>query len=296
MNQDQGISPEELEELKDYLEELIVESYTLKSMTEEEREAQIEKMRNAPPEKLKKIVQTLEEEREYVKEVEKEYQEHAEEVEQYKAELKHQEHKEDREARVIAESKEQVETQKEATNLMSKLEEAVQEKEESIEKTVKKGKTSPKRIVREIFAAFIGAVMSGLVGIFVIFMMILPMGTYERLDVAFSLKPPLFFPAYWVAIVFSAVLGLMVVPFLRLIKTKSFILSILLGGIIGGVIVGIAHMATGLNYDIIIMQDINPIGFRGYWIAVIFSVLIGFFAQIINRIICKIGFFRISEE
>ncbi|MFC1600010.1 hypothetical protein ACFL3T_03220 [Patescibacteria group bacterium] len=282
------------EDLKNRLQELIETSESMNELPEDERVDLVKEMLEGDPEQLKEIIKALEEEQKDLEKVDEEVNELKEVVDDAVSEAKILEQEAARDKLKEDETIDQNNVSEVIDTLTQKLETIAKD---DAPKIIEKKKISftPTTALRETMASLIGSFMCGLAGILIIYLTILPMGTYERLDIAFSLKPPLFFPAYWVAVIFSAILGLIVVPFLRLIKTKSLILSILLGGIMGGIIVGIAHMATGLTYDIIIMQNINPIGFRGYWIAVIFSILIGFFAQLINRVINKISFFKIAE-
>ena len=286
-----------LEELKNRLLELIEDSEALKTIPEQEKKDRTALMMAGSAEEIAGYIQVFEAEEKTINNINEELNEHAEEIQEAVVTQKYDKIKLQRQEEVQKEEKLRVDDEKEAENLIKKLEEVVQKKEKSVEKKKSKSfKFTPKATLREGFASLIGAILCGLAGILIIFLMILPMGTYERLDIAFSLKPAIFFPAYWVAVIFSAFLGLIIISILRLIKTKSILLSALVGGIVGGVVVGLTHMAFGLKYDIIILQDINPIGIRGYWISVIFAVLIGFFAQFINRLINRIGFFKIADK
>lgn len=292
------------EDLKARLQELIETSESINEIPKAEREALIKEMMAGDAEQLKEFIAALEDEQKELEEVDENVDELTEALDESISDAKILEQEAAKDKLKEDEQKEKQIANKTIQALLSQLDQAVEINDEPAKspsnkkqgKTTKTEKIAVNNVAKEVVAGLIGFILSGFAGIFIIFMLILPMGTYERIDVAFSLSPPLFYPAYWVAIIFSAILGLIVVPFIRLLKTKSVILSVLLGGIVGGIIVGLAHMTTGLKYDIIIMQDINPTGIRGYWVAVIFSVLIGFFAQLINRVINKIELFKTAEE
>lgn len=282
--------PEEptLDQLKLKLLELINSSEALKTISDEERSKRIDLMMEGSKEDILGYIQVFEEEKLNIQHINKELSEHSGEIQEAVVKEKYDKIQIERQKELAKENQTKINDDKKAENLINELGKT----EKSEVKTIEKPKKSKKSIVKEIIAALLGMIFTGLAGVLIVYLMILPMDVYKRLDVAFSIKPLVLFPAYWVAVIFSALLGLIMVPFLRLLKTKSFALSILLSAILGGIIVGLAHIATGLNYDIIIMQDVNPIGFRGYWIAVVFSVLIGFFAQIINRIINRFPLFN----
>ena len=282
--------PEEptLDQLKLKLLELINSSEALKTISDEERSKRIDLMMEGSKEDILGYIQVFEEEKLNIQHINKELSEHSGEIQEAVVKEKYDKIQIERQKELAKENQTKINDDKKAENLINELGKT----EKSEVKTIEKPKKSKKSIVKEIIAALLGMIFTGLAGVLIVYLMILPMDVYKRLDVAFSIKPLVLFPAYWVAVIFSALLGLIMVPFLRLLKTKSFALSILLSAILGGIIVGLARIATGLNYDIIIMQDVNPIGFRGYWIAVVFSVLIGFFAQIINRIINRFPLFN----
>jgi hypothetical protein len=282
------------EDLKNRLQELIESSESMNELPENEKAAFVKEMLEGDTEQLKEFIDALEEEQKELKKVDEEVTELKEVVDDAVSDAKIFEQEAAKDKLKEDETIDQNNVSKVIDTLTQKLE-TIADAPKKIEKK-KTFKFTPKARVREFLASLIGSFLCGLSGIFIVFLMILPMGTYERLDIAFSLKPAIFFPAYWVAVIFSAFLGLIIISILRLIKTKSILLSALVGGIVGGVVVGLTHMAFGLKYDIIILQDINPIGIRGYWISVIFAVLIGFFAQFINRLINRIGFFKIADK
>jgi hypothetical protein len=294
-----------MDELKDRLEKLIELSPTIKSLSEVERNLRVNNMLNSSPEKMQEIIKILEEEQEFMQGVESEFQQHADEVSALYEEVKEEKHIQDRRERKQAETEELKVANKEASILMQKLENvAIKEPEKPEESQRKKskfadlfkGKITLMKFVRGTLAAIIGAVLCGLAGILVVFGIVFSMGKYVKLEVVYNLEPPVSFNAYWFALIYAALIGFILIPLLRLIRKKSFLLSLLLGGIIGGLLLALSHMAFGLDTDILLLQDSTPIHLRGYWVAFAFAVVVGFLGQFAYRLINLGEFFNLTSK
>lgn len=297
-----------LEELKDRLLELIEGSEALKTIPEEEKNERTALMMAGNAEEIAGYIQVFEEETQNIDEINEELNEHAEEIQEAVITEKYDDIKLQRKLELEKEKKLRISEEKKADSLISALENVekapvkAKKKLSDWEKIKKlfsdyfKKRLTLKKIVRGSLASIIGLILCGLSGLLVIFAVISAMKKYEQFEVAFSIKPPVIFHAYWIAFIFAALIGLFIIPVLRLINTRSTFLSGIFGGIIGALIVAVSHMAFGLNYDISILLDGDPIGLRGYWAALIFAILIGFFAQLINRLINRSSFFKIAEE
>ncbi len=293
------------DELNKRLEELIEASPAINSLSDEEKNLQIEKIMNAPDERKKEIIKLFEDEQNYVQEVEEEFQQHANEVKAFELELTDTKREQEREELKKAEIKEHKKAKKKASSLMEKLEEATKEQknteDEKKEKKSKpneffKNKLTLKKIVRGSSAAVIGAVLCGLAGILIVFGIVFAMGEYVRLDVVYSMEPLISFNAYWFALIYGSLIGFLLIPLLRLIKKKSFFLSLLFGGIIGALLIAVSHMAFGLDSDILLLWDSKPIHYRGYWLAVGFAVIVGFLGQFAHRLIDMGEFFKLTYK
>lgn len=292
-----------LEELKSQLQELIDSSVAIQEMSDEEKNEQIETMMNADYDDTLEYIQILEEEKNELDEANEELNEHAEEVHEFIVDEQYKEKNELRQQELIKEEELKAEESNKVESLISAL-------EKIDKKEVKKKKLSTFGIIKEMIANFfnakqmlksfiasiLGLFLCGFGGLLVVYGVLFSMDEYKQFEVAFSFKPLVAFHAYWIAFAFAALIGLLMLPLLRLIKTKSLFLSGILGGIVGAIIVAIAHMLFGLNYDVTILFDRKPLEFRGYWIALIFAILIGFFAQLINRLLNKSKFFKPEEK
>jgi hypothetical protein len=294
------------DDLNRRLEELIEASPAINSLSDEEKKIQVEKIMNAPDERKKEIIKLFEDEQNYVREVEEEFKQHADEVKAFELELTDTKRDKEREELKKAEILEHKKAKKKASSLIEKLEEATKEQEKSQkkEKTAKKSrlneflknKLTLKKFGRFILAAIIGAALCGLAGILIVFGIIFAMGEYVQLDVVYSMEPLISFNAYWFALIYGSLIGLLLIPLLRLMKKKSFFLSLLLGGIIGALLIAGSHMAFGLDSDIVLLWDAKPLHLRGYWVAIAFAVVVGFLGQFAYRLINLGEFFKLTSE
>ncbi len=294
-----------MDELKNHLEKLIELSPTLKSLSDEERALRVKSMLNSSPEKMQEIIKVLEEEQEFMQNVESEFQEHADEVNAFYDEVKEEKHVQERQEMKKAETEDLKVANKEVSILMQKLEDVAKKEPEQL-KEVKnkkykftdlfKGKITLMKFVRGTLAAIIGTVLCGLAGILVVFGIVFSMGKYVKLEVVYNLEPLVSFNAYWFALIYAALIGLILIPLLRLMKNKSFLLSLLLGGVIGGLLLALSHMAFGLDTDILLLQDSTPIHLRGYWVATGFAVIVGFLSQFVYRLINLGEFFNLTSK
>lgn len=297
---DPNLSPEEIRE---YLKNLIDKSPSINDLDEEEKTLRVNAMLNSDIAKMKEIIKVLEEEQEFMQNMETELEQHSDEVKAYYDEAVEDKHVQDREARKEAESAEQKTVNNEAKNLMEKLEE-IESKEKAPKAQVKKfkfadafkGKLTLMKFVRGTLAAIIGSVLCGLAGILVVFGVVFAMGKYVKLDVVYSVEPLISFNAYWFALIYGALIGLFLIPLLRLMKKKSFFLSIFLGGVIGALLFAISHMILGIEDDILLLQDSNPIHARGYWVGGAFALIIGFLGQLAYRLINLVEFFNLTSK
>lgn len=293
-----------LEELKSQLQELIGRSKALEAISEQERNGRIEAMMAGTPEDITQYIKVFEDELKENQQVEELFNSEAgddllEEDKSLSAEEKNKKFTEERIKRQKIETKLKIQDDKIAENLIKKIEKI------KVEGESKKGKSKiqgqPKKEFKSswlkiVISGFIGLLGCGLSGILIVFGIILFKNEYTKLDIVFNQNPYIAFHAYWVTLVFGALIGLFAIPFLRLIKKRGYFISAIIGLIIGGLIVGISHMAFGLNYDIEIVQNAKSIGVRGYWVAAGFAFIIGIFAQIIIRIMNKSAYFNPEKK
>jgi len=294
------------DQLKERLEELIELSPAIESLSEEKRELQVKKIMESPPEKMQEIIKVLEDEQQFINDVEAEFEQHSDEIKAYMDDLKEFEIKKDKEKLKKAETKDLKESESKASELMKKLDQAAKDEKKPEDAAVKKkkfkfadlfkGKLTLMKFVRGLLAALIGTVLCGLAGILVVFGVVFAMGEYVRLDVVYNMDPLISFNAYWFALIYGALIGLVLIPVLRLTRRKSFLLSILCGGVIGALLLALSHMALGLDSDILLLHDSQPVHFRGYWIAIGFAAVVGFLGQIVHRLINLGEFFKLTSE
>lgn len=288
-----------LDQLKQKLLELINSSEALKTISDEEKSERIELMMKGSKEDIQGYIQVFEDELKEINEIDTELQSHADEIQEAIDTEKYDKIKTDRQEELAKETALKESDDKAAEKLLNELEKVSKPKvkADKIVKTVKKTKEiNINKVLRGFLAAMIGMVSCGFGGLLVVYAVIFFMGKYEHFQVAFSSEPLILFHAYWIALAFGALIGLFLMPILRLIKTKSTFLSGILGGVVGAVIVALSHMIFGLNYDVSILIDKNPIPFRGYWAAFIFAILIGFFAQLVSKMINHSSIFKIEEK
>jgi len=297
----------DLDQLKARLKELIEASEALNSLSEEEKNERVELMMNASAEDIASYIKVFEEEQAEMEVIHKDLESHADEVEAFMMEEEELKHKEERKQLEQQESKDQAYASKEAANLMQQLEDATEDEVKQDKKSEKltmglilsnffKERLGLKKLVRGTFAAIIGTVLCGLAGVLIVFAIVFAMGKYAELDVVYNLEPLIRFNAYWFALIYGSLIGLILIPVLRLMNKKSFILSLLLGGIIGALLLALSHMVLGLGSDILLLQDSQPMHVRGYWVAIGFSIIVGFLGQFVHRLINLGGFFKLTSD
>lgn len=288
----------DLDQLKQQLLELVESSPALNSVSPEEKEERIASMMEGSSEDIEGYIQVLVEEKKEIEKVDEELDEQADTIHEKVVTAKYDKIKTDRIQELEKEKLSKNEEKDKVDDLLNSLGKANVETPKEDKKTgVLNEKSTQTKLLRGTLAALIGMLLCGLAGILIIYGVVLSMGEYAKLDVVLSVKPIIIVNAYWAALGFGALIGLILIPVLRLTKKKSVILSGLFGLIIGGIILAVSHMAaSGLDTDIVILINSKPIGIRGYWIAAIFAIILGFLGRFVLRLINSSKFFNLTSD